>query len=206
MTGVTEEDIKRALDGFGTYLDVSREDLSRIISLTEMQALRRKMGDVTCADIMTPHPLTVEYGTEVEEAWALLIRHRIKAIPVVDRSRRVIGMVTQYDFLKHADLTTYSSAGQKLVRFIRRTADLTAEKPEFVGHIMSAPAAVVEQDQHVTALIPLMSREPGHRRIPVVDGEKRLVGIVSQADLITALYSKHQVEGAARSPLESLAL
>lgn len=196
ITGVTEEDIKSALDGFGTYLDVSREDLSQIISLTEMQALRRKMGEITCADVMTPDPLTVEYGTEVEDAWALLIRHRIKAIPVIDRSRRVIGMLTQYDFLKHADLTTYESAGEKLVRFIRRTAGVTADKPEYVGHMMSSPATVIEQQQHVTALVPLMSKHPGHRRIPVVNAEKRLVGIVSQADLIAALSSKHQVAGA----------
>jgi CBS domain-containing membrane protein len=146
------------------------------------------MGQIRCTDIMSHDLVTVEYGTELERAWSLLRFHKLKALPVIDRARRVIGIVTLVDFLKRANLETYETFEDKLIKFIRRTPDVSSDKPEVVGQIMTAPVYSAREEMHIVHLVPLLS-ENGLHHIPIVDGERRLVGMVTQSDLIAALYS-----------------
>jgi len=186
--GISHDDLHQALKNFDAYIDVSEDDLDQIYQLAEMQAYRRKMGEILCADIMSRDLVTAEYGTELEDAWAQLRYHKIKAMPVVDRARRVIGILTLVDFLKRADLKTYATFQEKLVKFIRRTAGMTSDKPEVVGQIMAAPVYTARDDAHIVELVPLLS-EKGLHHIPIVNAENRLVGMVTQSDLIAALYA-----------------
>jgi CBS domain-containing membrane protein len=159
-----------------------------LLQQTEMHAYRRRFGEILCEDIMSRDVVTVEFGTELEEAWALLRKHKIKALPVIDRSRRVIGIITQVDFMKHANLEVYEGFESKLKRFIQRTHRLDSQKPEVAGQIMTAPAVTAQSNMHIIELIPLMSQQRVHHHIPVVDEEQHLVGIVTQSDLVSALY------------------
>jgi len=186
--GITQDDLHEALKEMDTFLDVSEEELGEIYKMAGMQAYRRKMGEITCADIMSRDLVSAEYGTELEEAWAQLRFHKIKAIPVVDKARRVIGIITLVDFLKRANLKTYETFEDKLIRFIRRTPGISSDKPEVVGQIMAAPVYTAKETMHIVQLVPLLS-ERGLHHIPVVDGERRLVGMVTQSDLIAALYA-----------------
>lgn len=186
--GVNQSDLRNALKQIDTYLDVSEEDLSRVYKMAGMQAYRRKMGEITCADIMSRDLVTAEYGTELEEAWAQLRYHKIKAIPVVDRAQRVIGIITLVDFLKRANLKTYDTFQDKLMKFIKRTPGMASDKPEVVGQIMVSPVYTAKETMHIVELVPLLS-ERGLHHIPVVDAERRLIGMVTQSDLIGALYA-----------------
>ena len=186
--GVNQVDLHNALKEMNTYLDVSEEDLSQVYKMAGMQAYRRKMGQISCADIMSRDLVTAEYGTELEEAWALLRYHKIKAIPVVDKAKRVIGIITLVDFLKRANLKTYETFEDKLMKFIKRTPGMASEKPEVVGQIMAAPVYSAKETMHIVELVPLLS-ERGLHHIPIVDAERRLIGMVTQSDLIAALYA-----------------
>jgi CBS domain-containing membrane protein len=185
--GFTPADLDEVLKEYNEVLDISRDDLESLIVQTEMHAYRRRFGEITCADIMSRDVVAVEFGTELEEAWTLLLKHRIKALPVIDRARRVIGMVTYRDFVRNANLELYEGFDTKLRRFIRRTANTHSDKAEVVGQIMTRPAKSVSDSMHIVELVPLMS-ESGLHHIPVIDGESRLIGIVTQSDLIAALY------------------
>lgn len=186
--GFTSEDLNEVLKEYNQVLDVSREDLQTLLQQTEMHAYRRRFGEITCEDIMSKEVVSVVFGTELEEAWALLRKHKIKALPVIDRSRRVIGIITQVDFMKHANLEVYDGFEQKLRRFIQRTHRLESDKPEVAGQIMTSPAVTAPSHMHIIELIPLMSQQRVHHHIPVVDDDQRLVGIVTQSDLVSALY------------------
>ncbi len=145
------------------------------------------MGEITCANIMSRDLVTVEFATELEEAWTLLRHHRIKALPVIDRARRVIGIVTQVDFMKHANLELYDDFATRLRDFIRRTPGLHSDKPEVAGQIMTTPARTASIHTHIVELVPLLS-DAGMHHIPIVDDERRLAGMVTQSDLVAALY------------------
>ncbi len=181
------EDLDAALREFNQVLDISRDDLETLFTHAKMHAYRRRTGDVNCSNIMSRDLVTVEYGTALEEAWMLLRKHRIKALPVIDPARRVIGIVTQSDFMRNADLDVYDTFGAKVKASIRQTLHTHSSKPEVVGQIMSSPAKTVNIHTHIVELVPMLS-DAGFHHVPVVDDERRLVGIVTQSDLVGALY------------------
>jgi CBS domain-containing membrane protein len=108
-------------------------------------------------------------------------------MPVIDRARRVIGIVTFSDFVRHANLDVYTGFDVKLRSFIRRTLGTQSDKAEVVGQIMARPAQTASATMHIVELVPLMS-DSGFHHIPIVDEERRLAGMVTQSDLIAALY------------------
>lgn len=131
---------------------------------------------------------SVEYGTEVEDAWRIMHSQNLKTLPVIDKSRRVIGIVTWHDFLKFITVDNATNFSNALLKFIRRTTNISSNKPEAVGHIMSTKISVLPETAPIAELIPLMSNQ-GHRQVPIVNAENRLVGMVHQANLISALYA-----------------
>lgn len=185
--GFTREDLDVVLRQYNEVIDVDPEDLDLMLRRAEMQAYRRRFGEITCADIMSRDLVTVEFGTYLREAWALLREHRIKALPVVDRARRVIGIVTMGDFMKGAGLDLHENFGQRLRQFLQRSPLVHSDKPEVVGQIMTASVHTADANQHIVDLVPLLSDE-GLHHIPILDEERRLVGMVTQSDLVAALY------------------
>lgn len=192
-TGISEQDLEQALENMDMFMDVSAADLSKLFTDAQMQSFKRYRGKITCADIMVKNIMTVEYGTEVEEAWKIMHSEKLKAMPVIDRVRRVIGIITWNDFFKFINVGANETFPEKLQAFIRRTPDVSANKPESVGYIMTASVSVLPESTHIADLIPLMSNQ-GYRQIPIVNNENRLVGMVYQANLIAALYNKQAIK------------
>lgn len=187
--GVTGADLDEVLRNYNEVLDVSRDDLESLLTQVEAVAYRRRHGEVDCADIMTREVISVDFATTLEDAWTLMQTRGIKALPVIDRARRVIGIVTRADFMRLADLSVYPGFGERLKTMIRRSRSTHSERPEVVGQIMSSPAQTATADTHITELVPLLGGG-GHSHIPIIDEERRLVGIVAPRDLITALYQR----------------
>lgn len=186
--GFTAEDLNDVLKEYNQIIDVSREDLQLIMQQTELHAYRRRFGEITCAEIMSKDVISVEFGTELEVAWALFRKHKIKAMPVVDRANRIIGIITQVDFMKHANLDVLDGFERKFKNFIKRTAGFNSVKPEVAGQIMTSPVVTASVNMHITELIPLMSQNQLHHHIPVIDEDRKLAGIITQSDLVSALY------------------
>lgn len=185
--GVSEADLDAVLDEYNQVLDISREDLRDLFMRAEAHAYRRRFGTVRCHEVMTRAVVAVEYGTLLEDAWAQMRAHHVKALPVVDRARRVIGIVTLADFMRHADLKVYRGFDDRLRDFIRRSRRSHADKAEVAGQIMSAPAQTANENTPVVELIALLGGA-GHSHVPIVDDDGRLTGIVAPRDLIAEFY------------------
>ena len=178
----TAADVDTALAHYNQVLDVSRADLEGLLHLAGRAAFQRTLGEVRCADIMSKPPFAVESGVSLKEAWALMRARQIKALPVVDAQRLVIGIVTVADFMRLANLDTHEGLGQRL-----RTLVLgRAGQPQTVEEIMSHPVQVAHTAQHAMDLVPLFSHG-GHHHIPIVDGQERLAGVITQTDLVRTL-------------------
>jgi CBS domain-containing membrane protein len=76
--GFAEADLDAVLARYNQVLDLSRDDLQTCSAQAELDAYRRKLGEVRCADIMS-RDVTTEFGTSLQDAWALLRERRIKA-------------------------------------------------------------------------------------------------------------------------------
>lgn len=185
--GISHADLDAVLARYNQVLDISREDLESIMAQTEMQAYRRRFGDTTCADAMSKDVVTVEYGTHLAEAWQRLHDRKLTALPVIDRGRRVIGIVTKADFIDHAEIQPHEGLAQRLGHLIRPSMQTHTEKNEVVGQIMTKQVQTARADQPIVELVELMSNARVHQ-VPVVNDDGKLVGILSQSDMIAALY------------------
>jgi CBS domain-containing membrane protein len=198
--GFQREDLDAVLAHYGEVLDVSRDDLENIILATEAHAYSRRFGVVTCGAIMSTHALTAEFSTDLGEAWRMMRYHQLHAIAVLNRARRVIGIVSQGDFLRYSDLDDFRTLGARLRHLITRSGQTHSDKPEVVGQIMSSKVTSASVDTPIVDLVPLMANS-GLHHIPVLDAERRFAGMVTQSDVIAALFqSRLSEEAPLRAP------
>jgi CBS domain-containing membrane protein len=193
--GFTHGDLDAVLKSYGQVLDISRDDLEDIILATEMKAYERRFGVITCGDIMSKDAVTVEFSTELADAWRLMRHHKLRALPVLNKARRVIGVIAQSDFLTHSEQGDSVSFAERMRRFLMNSPDTHSDKPEAVGQIMTTKVVTTRADKPIVELVPLMSNT-GLHHIPVVDADNRFIGMVSQSDLLASLYEGHLHEPA----------
>ena len=186
QTRQLDADLDAMLARYNQVLDVSRDDLQALLAGTQLRAYDRKLADLRCADIMSRELVTVEFGTPLQEAWALLRGRGIKALPVVDRAFRIAGIITLADFMRAAEVDVYEGFGDKLRQLVRSTGSVYSSKPEVVGQIMTRQVRVAGMQRPLLDLLPLFG-STGHHHIPIIGEGQRLVGMITQSDLVTAL-------------------
>ena len=186
--GLAHEDLASALAALDTFVDVQEDELVEIYNLAVDHAFGRHVG-LTCADIMSRDVMTVHFDTDLEQAWNLLRLHKIKSLPVVDAFGNLIGIATVADFLRQMDDTSAAGLAVRLQGLLRRTPGLTSEKAEVVGQIMTVDVFTATPQTPVAKLVARVS-DKGMAHIPVVDDGRKVVGIVTQSDMLAALYKR----------------
>ncbi|KTT22713.1 membrane protein [Pseudomonas oryzihabitans] len=183
-TRLQRADLDAVLARYNQVLDISRDDLAELLEQVEARAYQRKMGELRCAEVMSREPVVARAEMPLQEAWALMRARRIKALPVTDRQGHLLGIVTVADFMRQIDLDVHEGLGWRLRSLVRPRA---RQGERTVGRIMTRTVRVASADRLLIDLVPVFS-ENGHRHIPIIDGSRRLVGIITQSDLIRALY------------------
>ncbi|MFW9862122.1 MAG: CBS domain-containing protein [Candidatus Thorarchaeota archaeon] len=161
--GVSQAYIARIERG---TLDPKLSIVARITDhLTSQIASRRYRGrfrDLTCSEIMTPNPMTIDARDPASRAVEIMLEHSYSQIPVL-RGNSIVGLLTEYDIIKdlHHDLSQMSVQ-----------AVMSPESPP-----------VVSETTLVTDVIPLFE---AHQAV-LVQNQGRLSGIVTRADLLGQL-------------------
>jgi CBS domain-containing membrane protein len=184
--GFTEADLDAVLARYNQVLDVPRDDLRSLLEQSEWQAHGRRLRALRCEDVMSREPVAIEFGTSLDEAWFLMQSRHIKVLPVVDRHGHIVGIVTRADFLRHAGLDLRHGLGQRLRSLLKPTPGPSSDKPEVVGQIMTRQVRVVSADRPLNELVPVFA-STGHHHIPVIGPANKLVGVITQSDVVAAL-------------------
>ena len=169
--GLTAGDLDAALRARGELLDVSQDDLEALFVEAEQRAWTRRFGSLRCADVMSRDVVCVLPSTPAREAWRSLIEHAVKALPVVDAQRRLLGIVTLHDFFVGHDLVPGAAGNAAWLVADIMTHDVLAANPR----------------QELVELMSAFS-DGGRHHLPVVDDQRRLVGMVTQSDMVAALF------------------
>ncbi|GLK78990.1 HPP family protein [Methylopila turkensis] len=185
--GITPDDLDAALAGLGYPLDVGRADLEALLRRAQLHAFGRRATQTVCADVMARNVVAVSPGMSIREALKLARERRLKVLPVTDESARVIGVVTQTDFLEKA---TWSGLGPHvgLKRRIELTLTRLRAPSSRVEDIMTTQVRSVRPETPIADVVPLLS-DNGLHHLPVVDDAGRLIGLLSQTDVILALLA-----------------
>jgi CBS domain-containing protein len=140
------------------------------------------------SDVMTRAPVTVRADASLEEAANAMLKARVSGLPVLGALGVVVGMITEGDLLRRAELGTARPAVSWLSAFFApgRAADnYVREHGQKVREVMTRELIFVSPEAPLSEVVSLM--ETRHvKRLPVLE-QGRLVGIVSRADLLRAL-------------------
>ena len=140
------------------------------------------------ADVMTTEVITVGEDASVQDAAKLMAGRGISAVPVVDRERRVIGMVSEGDLLHRAETGTERRRSwwlEMVAATNRLAAEYVKSHSASVNDVMTRDVISVTEETTV-ADIAILLETNRFKRVPVLrDG--KLVGIVSRANLVRAL-------------------
>ena len=186
IAGVTRADLEAIVRERGELIDVAADDLESLVHEAQLLAYARSFSELTCEGIMSRDAVSVSTDTTAAAAWRLLERHRIKALPVVDEARRVVGIVTRTDFVGRTAFGLRGPRGSK-----RWSLRREANEPYRVDDLMTPNVRTVDPNLPVAKLIPVFAHY-GHHHIPVVDSARRLVGMITQSDLIGGLHRQTQ--------------
>lgn len=183
-------EIDAVLSGYNQVIDINRTDLAGLISQVELRAYEKKLKGIKCGDIMTTDVRRLDVNSSLDLAWKTLRDNHIKAMPVTDRNRRVVGIVTLEDFLNHANIDLDKSFG-RLVKGVVRSGlkgigNTLNAQPDVVSQIMSTKVRVISETRNVMDLVEVFHSQ-GHHHLPVIDSDQVLVGIITQSDFVAAI-------------------
>ena len=148
-------------------------------------------------EVMERDPVSVTEDTKVEDVVLALRKHELPGLPVVDGDGRVVGIVTEADLvvpdpdgdlhIPHyiqlfgglVFLEPLQHFEEKLRKaFAAKASDMMSENPDTIGPRATAREAATK------------IHESGHNRLPVVEDDGRLVGVVTRVDLLGALAAE----------------
>jgi CBS domain-containing protein len=130
----------------------------------------------TVEQVMTTKVITVSPETPIAEVARILVEREISGLPVVGPDGHVLGVVSEGDLLvREAGHWSDEKRRARGGKVDARTA----------GEAMTSPALTIEPFRAIHAVAEIMIGKHVNR-LPVVDAEGRLLGIVSRADLVRA--------------------
>lgn len=134
-------------------------------------------------EVMTTDVVTVPDSASFKEIVRLLHEHRISALPVVDADGRIVGIVSEADLLLKEEYEPRPEGKGGLIAFGRKRLERRKAAGLVARQLMTEPVVTVSPEATVREAARLMHARRV-KRLPVVDGEGRVVGIVSRADLL----------------------
>lgn len=165
---------------------IAVKDLRVVLHRTEGRFLPRH---VQVRDVMTPGPQVVHPETTVHDVVHLLAEHDFNAVPVV-ADDRVVGIITQGDLFTRAGLPLRLGLFAEYDR-LEREKQLPSG-PQTAREIMSVPVVSVRAEESLEQAARLMV-DRDLKRMPVVDREERLVGVLARIDVLEAM--QHHAPG-----------
>ena len=181
--GLTEDDFREALRELGTYVDITENDLKKLYEIATRISRERCAHSWLAEEIMTRDVVTVKGDAEIHEAGRLLIKHKISGMPVVDDARHVTGIITEADLLSVAGIPSGHVFNDVVMRYVLVKPTPQHRAGHTVKDIMSTHVITVSPGTTVKKIALILDKKR-IKRVPVVDEENRLLGIVSRGDIV----------------------
>jgi CBS domain-containing protein len=143
-------------------------------------------------DVMTTKVIWVERDTPFAAIAAALRQYRVSAFPVLDEAGQVIGVVSESDLLSKLALSGGDGPMPGMITGILHQHEMEKARAVTAEELMTSPAATISPDDTLEQAARLMYVRKV-KRLPVVDAENRLAGIISRADVL-AVYDRPDVE------------
>ena len=153
------------------------------------------MAEKLVKDLMETNVISVTEDTTIGELSRLLLKYNITGVPVVDKNNKLIGMVTDADIITENLSPIFPIYFDPLImsyayidNFEQRQKDIKAYLSTRVEEIMTRRVKAVKEDTPVSDAVKIMVKDRVNR-IPVVDENNKVVGILARADILKSMLS-----------------
>ena len=149
------------------------------------------MVELQAKDIMTKKVVTINKDATIGELSELLIKNKICGMPVVDKNDKVVGMATEADIIvKESNLPFPLSFSFAFLKDYESYSKSTKEYLKTkVENIMTRKVRIIKEDTPVSKIANIMINN-NINRLPVMDKNGKLTGIVTRADIIKSMIKE----------------
>lgn len=148
--------------------------------------LRELPATTRVQDVMSREVHNVGPDTPLAEAVEMLLARNYRTLPVTDETGRVVGILTDGDVLERAGLLSISAQRELTASELAQHLQALRDQRLTVGEVMSRPVVTVAGSEVVADAVQRMV-ERDVKRLPVVDEQGQLIGMLSRLDVLRAL-------------------
>ena len=180
---MSDEDILDAMKSISGYLDITPGDFKEIFSHAYRYAVERIAQSLIAKDAMTVEVIAVTSTTSLQETAATMAMHGISGVPVIDDRKAVVGVISEKDFLSQMGNNNTHSIMHVIVQCLSSKGCVAV--PMCTGcakDIMTSPAYTVVETTPIFEIASIFA-EKNINRMPVLDKNGHLAGIVTRADI-----------------------
>ena len=191
QSNLRREDFQNALKELDSYIDVTLEDLMQINAMAQKHAQLRMAEHLLVRDIMTRDVATVTQETSLRDAARILLELRISGLPVVEDKGKLVGIVTEADFLSAMGIPCHHPAHNlwQTLESMFKHPPHPGGTPVSVAEIMATQVITISAEQTLHDVIDSMKKH--HiKRIIVTDAQQRVEGIITRSNLVQVLLQQ----------------
>ena len=190
----TPEKIEGILD---TIYPMVREGLITLEDVEIVKYTHRYLNplpaDKLVSEVMTHDVVTLSPDMTVQHAWTQMLKNQVKATPVVDSSKKVVGILTDEDLLGRAGIQQRFSIAIRLTsEEINQDLKSLETSLLLVRDVMTSPVITALENEPLGLATSRMVKS-GLKRLPIVNEEGKLVGVLSRLDILRQVANSQSV-------------
>ena len=180
---ISEQDVIEAMKAVPGYIDITPGDFKEVYQAAYALALKRLFNTLTAEGIMTRSVLVIDQTMSLSRAAALLAEKQVSGAPVIDADGRIVGVVSEKDFLREMGVGARPSFMQIATKCMNNESCMIGRlQNKTITTIMSKPPITGTPEMTIGKISSLFA-DRLINRLPIVDDDQRPVGIVTRTDL-----------------------
>jgi CBS domain-containing protein len=184
---ITEDDIYEAMKKIPGYLDITPSDCMQLYQVAFDHAVSKLKNAIKADQIMTRNVVTVNENDSLVDVAKKMADHEISGLPVLKNDGTVAGVISEKDFLKRMNDDKKPSFMRVVLQCLETTGCIAADFNNLAASdIMSSPSIITSPEIPVLEVANIMDKK-NINRVPVVDDQMKLVGIIARSDVVQTL-------------------
>jgi CBS domain-containing membrane protein len=180
---ISEKDVIAAMKSIPGYLDITPGDFKEVYQAAYALAIQRLLTSLSAVDLMTAPVELVDQEMDLVKAAALLAEKLISGAPVINRTGKIVGVVSEKDFLREMGFGATPSFMQIATHCLNNKGCMISNlRNKTIGDIMTRPPITGFPEMTIGEISALFV-DRKINRLPIINADGRPVGIVTRTDL-----------------------
>ncbi len=180
---ISEQDVFEAMKAVQGYIDITPGDFNEVYRAAFALAVKRLLTTLNAGNIMSKTVVLVEEGMALVQAATLLAEKEISGAPVVNSDGKLVGVVSEKDFLKEMGFGATPSFMQIVTHCLNHKSCMIGRlHNRTIGDIMTKPPVTGTPEMTIGSIAALFA-DRRINRLPIIDNNGWPIGIVTRTDL-----------------------